>query len=112
MSTNQKKASAFDPYCKDQGIDYVLAAGKASQGCIAFTVTSGGTPDAVLFSSYGYDVEMADTDYQVLVNGETAAAVSVDESTKTAKGFSIIGGGEAEKLHVIVLGRFSPMPAA
>lgn len=112
MGTNQKAASAFDPYCKDQGIDHLLAAGKAGLGALSFSVISGGTPDAILFATYGYDVEMADTNYQVIVNGETAGAVSVDESTKTTKGFSILGGGAAEVLHVLVIGRFKTMPAA
>jgi hypothetical protein len=95
----------------DNAIDYVMAAGKPCTGISAFTVTQVGTsPCAVLLSTYGLP-NMADTDYQVIVNGETVAATSVDESSKTVSGFSILGGANNEIYHVVVIGRFAGMPA-
>lgn len=107
----QKPVSHYDPYCKDQGIDYLAAAGKAGLGIAAWSYTSDGTPDAQLFSTYGYP-DMADTNYQVFVGGEMTALSKVDESTKTTKGFDIIGTTNAEVMHVLVVGRFATMPAA
>lgn len=91
-------------------IDWVMASGKKSQGTSGFSVVGGGTgTDVVLFSTYGVP-NMANTSYQVLVNGETASATHVDETTKTVLGFSILGGGSSEVMHVVVVGRFAGMP--
>lgn len=90
------------------GIDYVLAAGHPSRGMNGFSVTgAGGGADAVLFESYGCQ-NMADNTYQVVVNGEIAGAkVSVDESTKTTRGFTVLGLGAGEVGHVLVHGQLA-----
>lgn len=95
------------------GIDWVMASGRAQQGINAFLVTSGGTPDAVVFAELNPPLpDMADANYVVLVNGETAAdKVSVDESSKATTGFTILNGGAAEVLNVVVIGRLAGMPA-
>jgi len=94
------------------GIDWVMASGRQQQGMLAFSVTSGGTPDSVVFAELDPPLpDMADTDYRVLVNGETTGAVSVDETSKATTGFDILGGGAAEVMHVIVVGRLEGMPA-
>lgn len=91
-------------------IDWVMASGHVSRGISGFSVTGGGTgTDAVVLSAYGVP-DMADTAYQVLVNGETTAATKVDESTKTTTGFNVLGLALNEVGHVIVHGRFSGMP--
>lgn len=107
----QKKASAYDPYLKDQGIDWLAGAGKAGLNIASFSVISAGSPDAVLLSTYGYG-EMADTSYQVFVDGETTNPVHADESTKTVAGFTILGGVAAEVMHVLVIGRLKGQPAS
>ena len=90
-------------YGADQGMDHICGSGRAGQSVTTFSVVSGGTPDTVVFADIGLP-DMANTDYQVLVNGETAGAVSVDESSKATTGFDILGGGGAEVLHVMVGG--------
>lgn len=96
-----------------QGIDWVMASGRKAQGINAFTITSGGTPDAVVFANLDPPLpDMATADYVVLVNGETAAdKVSVDESSKATTGFTILNGGNTEVLNVVVIGRLEGMPA-
>jgi hypothetical protein len=106
-----QKISQFFTYFLKQGIDYVMASTSPSRGIQSFLVTSGGTPDVVTFAGLGLP-NMADANYVVLVNGETSGAVSVDESTKTVAGFSILGGGSSEVLNVVVIGRIKGMPAA
>jgi hypothetical protein len=94
----------------NMAIDWVVAAGHSSRGLSGFSVTGGGTgTDVVLFSTYSQP-NMANTNYQVLVNGETAAPVRVDESTKTLIGFSVLGLGLNEVGHVLVHGQFAGMP--
>lgn len=93
-----------------QGIDWVLASGHSSRGLSPFSVVGGGAgTDTVLFSSYGMP-DMADTSYQVIVNGESVAATHVDESSKTVHGFDVLGLGLNEVGHVLVVGRFAGMP--
>ena len=111
----RKEISNMFQFAKRAGISWMMAAGAPQQGVMAFNVTSGGTPDAVLFANVYVEGEqlpdMAGVDYVVLVNGETAAdKVSVDESTKKTTGFSILNGGAGEILNVIVIGRFASMP--
>jgi len=91
------------------GIDWVMASGKKSQGMNAFSITSGGSPDSVVFADLALP-DMADADYQVLCDGETVARVTVDESSKTAFGFDILGGAGAEVIHVVVVGRIEGQP--
>ncbi len=92
------------PYGADQGMDHICGAGAAGQSVVTFSVVSGGTPDTVVFADIGLP-DMHDASYQVLVNGETTGAVSVDEDTKATTGFDILGGGSSEVLNVMVGGR-------
>lgn len=107
----QKKVSDYDPVAKDQGYDYVAAAGKPGLGIAAWSYTSDGTPDALTFAAAGYP-QMADATYQVFIGGEVTTLSKVDESTKTTLGFSVIGTANGEVIHVLVIGRFASMPAA
>jgi len=111
----RKELSKMLQHAKRSGIKWMMAAGAPQQGVLAFNVTSGGTPDAVVFADIYVEGEklpdMATADYVVLVDGETAAdKVSVDESTKVTTGFSILNGGSSEVLNVIVIGRIAGMP--
>jgi len=107
----QKKVSDYDPVAKDQGYDYVVAAGKAGLGIAAWSYTSDGTPDALTFAGAGYP-KMADANYQVFIGGEVTTLSKVDESTKTTAGFTVLGAANTEVIHVLVVGRFATMPAA
>lgn len=111
----RKEISKMFQFAKRAGIKWMMASGAPQQGVMGFSVTSGGTPDAVVFANIYVEGEqlpdMATADYQVLVNGETAAdKVSVDESTKATTGFTILNGGAGEILNVVVIGRFADMP--
>lgn len=94
------------PYGADQGMDYICGAGAPGQSVQSFLVVSGGTPDAVVFADLGLP-NMANDTYVVIVNGETSGATSVDESSKAVTGFSILGGGGAEVLNVLVIGQLA-----
>jgi hypothetical protein len=101
---------------KRAGINWMMAAGAPQQGTMAFNITSGGTPDSVVFANIYVEGEqlpdMADTSYVVVVDGETAAdKVSVDETTKATTGFDILNGGATEILNVVVIGRIAGMPS-
>lgn len=99
-----KKASDHIPYAKDQGMDYLVAASVAGQGIQAKAVAqAGGAPFTFTFEDQDLK-KMANADYVVLVNGETAGRVNVDENTKSAEGFDILGGADTEVLNVIVVG--------
>lgn len=90
-------------YGADQGMDWICGAGKAGQSMTSFSIVSGGAPDSVVFADLGLP-DMADINYQVLCDGETAARVTVDETSKATTGFDILGGGATEVIHVIVAG--------
>lgn len=91
-------------YGADQGMDWITGASKAGLSIQSFRVVSAGAPDTVNFKNLGLS-DMSDTSYNVIVQGETAAAVSVDQSTMATTGFDILGGAAAEILHVLVIGR-------
>lgn len=91
------------------GIDWLMAAGAKAQGINAFTVTlSGAAPHAITFAAQGLP-DMASDTYTVIADGETAARVTVDESTKSAAGFSLLGGADTEVVHVHCVGRLAGM---
>jgi hypothetical protein len=111
----RKELSDLLQIFKRLGYKWVMGAGAPQQATLAFEVTSAGTPDSVVFANVYVEGEqlpdMADTSYVVVVCGETAARCYVDESSKATTGFDIIGGGAAEVLQVIVIGRTADMPA-
>jgi hypothetical protein len=63
----------------------------------------GASPFAVTIAGLGL-LPMANANYRVMVGGETAAPVMVDESTITALGFSVLGGADTEVLHIFIQG--------
>jgi len=94
-----------------KGIDWVMACGAQQQGINAWTETlSGAAPHSVTFAGASLP-DMADANYGVMVNGETASSTHVDESTKTTTGFDILGGADTEVVHIVVFGRLEGMPA-
>ena len=99
------------PPLKDMGMSHLAAAGKGGVALQSALVVSGGAPDTVVLADLGLS-DMADDQYAVLVDGETAARVTVDESTKTPQGFDILGGGATEVLNVVVVGRLKGQAAS
>lgn len=100
-----KKFSDYDPMMREHGIDYVCAAGvagKGVQGC-TFTMVTGGV---VVFEDNGM-TNMADTDYQVLVQNQTDAADEATVGSKTATQFTITGPDNSDVLDIIVFGRIA-----
>jgi hypothetical protein len=94
---------------KQAGIDWLLASGKKAQGINAFSVTlSGAAPHAITFADHSLP-DFADTNYTVITDGETASDTSVDESTKTVSGFSLLGGADTEVVHIHCIGRLAGM---
>lgn len=63
----------------------------------------GAAPHVVSFRALGLQ-NMANVNYVAFVDGETAARVTVDESTITTEGFSILGGAATEVVHILVHG--------
>lgn len=112
-----KKLSKLFGFFADQGVNWVMASGAPAKGMHAFLVTGGGSgTDVVTFASKQEEGEtlcdMATASYVVLVHGEFAGSVRIDESTKATTGFSILGLGLNEVANVIVIGRLSSMPSA
>lgn len=100
-----KRASDQIPYCKDQGIPYLAGAAEAGVSVQAAQITqAGASPFAIDLEAQGL-ARMANTSYVVIVQGETASRVTVDQSTITAAGFSVAGGADTEVLHVLIVGR-------
>jgi hypothetical protein len=100
----QKKLSTVYPPLKQEGVDFLVAATRGGVGVQTKKITLSGTPHTVTFSDLGMQ-SMADADYLVLLDGETAARLTVDESTITTLGFDVLGGAAAEVAHVLVVGR-------
>ena len=106
-----KKIGDYIGILKDQGLDYLAGAAKAGVSVQSKQITqAGASPFTVSFSAQGMS-DMADTSYTVTVNGETAAATSVDQSTIATTGFDVIGGADTEVLHIVVIGRLKGQAA-
>ncbi len=112
---NRKEFSKLFQWAKRKAIRYIIGSNVPGIGIQAFSVLSTGTPDTVVLASTYVNghalINMANTNYQVLVDGETANdKISVDESSKTTLGFDILQGTAAEVLHVVVIGTLAGMP--
>lgn len=69
-------------------------------------LTLSGTPEVVTFAGLGLE-DMEDDQYVVHLSGEFASAAYVDESTKTAAGFSIVDGAASEVANITVHGKIA-----
>jgi hypothetical protein len=90
--------------------ELITGAGAGNLGIMSLKITSDGTPDPVVFRDHGLP-DMADDQYRIFLAGETVAALKPDESTIATTGFSVIGGGNTEVIHVMVHGKIAGMPA-
>jgi hypothetical protein len=86
-----------------------MHAAVGGQSHFGFKVTSAGSPDHVYFKDYNLP-DMANADYTVICDGETATQVHVDESTITTRGFDILHGVGGEIIHVNITGKQATMP--
>jgi hypothetical protein len=89
--------------------ELVMHAAVGGETTFKLKITSAGSPDHVYFKDYNLP-DMADANYAVICDGETASQVHVDESTITAQGFDILHGVAAEIIHVLICGKQSTMP--
>ena len=69
---------------------------------MTFSVTLAGDPEVVTFGAQGLP-DMEDELYRVAIHGEGAG--KLDESTKAAGGFDIIGGAPGDVCHCFIHGK-------
>lgn len=104
MSSNQRQTHRPN--------ELVTQAQVGGQALFSFKQTlSGVAPHTVAFAAHGLK-DMADADYRVVPHGETAGRVTVDESTITEQGFSLLGGADTEVVHIMVHGKVEGTPEA
>lgn len=113
MSTSRfdKKASDHVPWADDQGHDHLVGSNELKHLQSKQITQSGVAPLVVNFAAEGME-NMKDTNYVVIVQGETAARVTVDQSTIATTGFNVLGGADTEVVHVLVIGRCATNPTA
>ena len=100
-----RAASESMPPLKDQGVFDVVGSPSTGKSLQSAQVTqAGASPFVVDLEAIGLR-SMADTAYVVIAEGETAARVTVDQSTITEAGFSLLGGADTEVIHLMVMGR-------
>lgn len=105
-----KKLSDSIPNLKIEGVEHLVAANTGGVSVQAATVTqSGASPFAVTFASLGM-ADMADASYIPMVNGPNGDE-RADLSTRTATGFSIVGGADTEVHAIIIVGRMAGQAA-
>lgn len=63
---------------------------------------SGVAPHSITIAELGL-APMENADYLVFPHGETAARVTVDESSITKEGFDLLGGADTEVVHIMIL---------
>lgn len=99
-----KEARDHLPFAADQGLPHLTGAAKAGVSVQQAQVTlSGAAPHTIDLEAAGF-LPMANAGYCVLAGGETAAAVTVDQSTMTAAGFDLLGGADTEVVHLVIVG--------
>lgn len=92
-------------YARRMGFDH--AAGAINPGVTVIphrVVLSGASHAFTIQDADGESVLMADSDYVVQITSENTS-VTIDESTKTASGFTIIGGSASDVAYVTITGR-------
>ena len=99
-----KKLSNVLPELKQEGIDFLVGAGKGGVSLQAAEIVQvGASPFAVTFAQLGMK-DMADLAYQVMINGPNGDE-RCDYTTRTTTGFSITGGANTERMGIMVAGR-------
>jgi len=98
------------PPLKDNGFKGLMGASDEGFTLQAKQITATGSPFAVDLEAQGLS-RMADTSYVVVVQGETVARVTVDQSTITVNGFSVLGAANGEVLHLLICGRIKGQKA-
>ena len=97
------------PPLKENGVSHIAAAAKGGVSLQSKQITqSGAAPFSVVLEDHGLS-KMADANYAVIVQGETVARATVDQSTITASGFDVLGGADTEVLHIVIVGRLDGM---
>ncbi len=111
MSESVSRVIDSVPPFKDNGYGGVMGAQDEGFTLQSKQITQpGAAPLVVDLAAEGFKV-MADTAYTVVVDGETAARVTVDQSTITETGFNVLGGAITEIIHVQICGRIAGQKA-
>lgn len=104
------KTQAMDksiPEFKTKGIKFAVGSPVIGKAIQSKQITqSGSSPYSVVFADHGLE-DMADTDYTAHVTGEGAG--KLDQSTMATTGFDVIGGSNADVLHITLVGRVAGM---
>lgn len=107
MSSNQRQTH--------RPSELVTGAGQGGQALFSFKHTHVGAADVVAFADYDMP-NMADADYRIAIHGESTEsagdAISADESSITAQGFTFVGGTASEISHVWIHGKVEGTPEA
>lgn len=99
-----RKLSSVLPNLKQEGVEYGVFAYKGGVSLqIAEIAQAGASPFAVTFAALGMK-DMANASYQVFINGPNGDE-RADYATRTAVGFSIVGGANTELMGIMVAGR-------
>jgi hypothetical protein len=102
-----QKASDQIPYCRSQGIPYLVGAAMAGMAIQAAQVTQvGAAPFSVVLEDHGL-ARMGNDSYVVIPHGETAGRVTIDQDTITRDGFDLLGGADTEVIHLLIVGRIA-----
>lgn len=105
-NASPKKLSDYLPPLKDQGMDYLAGAVGPGVTVQAKQITQvGAAPLVVDLEAEEGLGPMADANYVVICQGQTAGRVTVDQATITETGFNVLGGAAAEVIHVLIVGR-------
>lgn len=106
-----KRADKQDPYCADQGIPFLIAAGRSGMGRQDKRLTQvGASPFAVSFADQGL-MDMADGNYRVTAYSDATGAVVGTTGTKTTSGFVFTGGADATAYHFEIVGTLKDQAA-
>lgn len=102
ISNLPKRADAHIPFCKDQGLPYIVGAAKTGvsiqRGQIAMPADG-----VILFSALGF--EAMTTGYQVLLHNHTGAVQgTVANNARLFDRFTVVGPTTADVLDIVVIG--------
>ena len=105
-----KKLSRYNPWAKDQGVDHVVAAGKAGVGLQSKRLTQTATPTIVNFAAQELS-DMEDGTYDVIIQSPSVSTASIDYANRKPTGFEILNSVNGDACTVIIVGRLKGQAA-
>lgn len=112
-SSNPKKASNHLPYCEDQGLPYLVGAGKAGLAIQQLRLHAMPADGIVKFVENGL-MEMADGLYTVFIHNHSDVAdeATVASNVRLANQITITGPDTGDLLDIMICGRLKDQTAA